>query len=180
MLELFDGIHIVRAADATDALRQLATAGIDPRKPRIAELDTEPGVDDRIALFRRGCAAVFGPSVPLALRLAHARSIVARARAAEPEAIEVGSVRIRRDRREAEIGGAVIRLSETPYRLLTLLASRPGRVVPFHVLASELPRSADESRTGCLRAHLSHLRRRLGPDGPAIQAEAGQGYRLVA
>lgn len=142
-------------------------------------LSREPSVEERIHLLKAGFAAIFGPSDPPALIAAYAAAIRRRADRPCPVVAETTGLRVLRDRREAQVGDQAIMLRETPYRLLTVLAQRFGKIVHSDVLEQLLPRCSHGGRKA-LRVHLSVLRRCLGKHGFKIQAEPGIGYRLVA
>ncbi|MFO1539286.1 MAG: response regulator transcription factor [Chloroflexota bacterium] len=118
----------------------------------------------------------------------HPRELVARVKAilrrTDPAAragrpLVAGDLRIDPRRREVTNAGVPLTLRPREFDLLAALARDPGVVwsrddLLTHVWGTDYP---GETRT--VDVHVSALRTRLGPDGPAIEAVKGVGYRLV-
>ncbi len=118
----------------------------------------------------------------------HPRELVARVKAilrrTDPAArtgrpIVTGDLRIDPRRREVTLAGVALTLRPREFDLLAALARDPGVVwsrddLLAHVWGTDYP---GETRT--VDVHVSALRARLGPEGPAIEAVKGVGYRLV-
>ncbi len=114
--------------------------------------------------------------------------LLARIRAAvrrvpEPErVVESGALRIDLDARQVSVAGETVRLTPTEWRILDLLVSRPGRLVPQGELLRTVWGPAYEKETNYLRVYLSTLRRKLeaDPSRPRhLVTEPGMGYRFV-
>lgn len=118
----------------------------------------------------------------------HPRELVARVKAilrrTDPAArtgrpLVTGDLRIDPRRREVTLAGVALTLRPREFDLLAALARDPGVVwsrddLLAHVWGTDYP---GETRT--VDVHVSALRARLGPEGPAIEAVKGVGYRLV-
>ncbi len=79
-------------------------------------------------------------------------------------------------------GGQPALLTRTEFRVLYVLASNAGRVLPTARLAAYVWGSLDTSRAASLRAHIATIRRKLGlpAQGPgSIQSVRGTGYTLA-
>lgn len=80
------------------------------------------------------------------------------------------------------LNGQDVHLTPTEYRLLSVLASMPGRVFTHRQLLSQVWGEAYVNDTHYLRIHMGRLRAKL-EDQPAsprfILTEAGTGYRLA-
>ena len=79
-------------------------------------------------------------------------------------------------------GGVPSILTRTEFRVLYVLASNAGRVLPTARLAAYVWGSLDTSRAASLRAHIATIRRKLGlpAQGPgSIQSVRGTGYTLA-
>ncbi len=80
--------------------------------------------------------------------------------------------------------GEHVHLTPIEFRLLELLAARPGHVVGFRHLLREAAGydAGDQEAQDIIKVHISHLRRKLSPDvrGSGMIANVrGVGYRLV-
>ena len=111
--------------------------------------------------------------------LERVRARLRRPQMAGESVIEVGALRIDRDRREARVAGAVVDLTRVELDFLLLLAERPGAAVTRRALTERI---LDPDRDGgerTLDVHASRLRKKLGP-GTFIETVWGIGYRLKA
>ena len=116
------------------------------------------------------------------------RELVARAKAilrrSDPtvrssRAIDVGDLRIDPRRREASVAGRRLDLRPREFDLLVALARDPGVVWTRDDLLENVWGTDFPGETRTVDVHVSALRARLAPDGPAIEAVKGVGYRLV-
>jgi len=71
------------------------------------------------------------------------------------------------------------RLTKTEFDLFRALASAPGTTLSHDEIAAALRGSGFTMESACLRSHIAHLRRKLGPAGELIVSERDAGYRLV-
>jgi len=96
--------------------------------------------------------------------------------------LEAGDVVLDTATREARVGGRVVRLTSTEYRLLEELVRQAGRVLPHRYLLQRVwgPEYVDEVHY--LRVFVRRLRQKLGDD-PAhpryIQTDWHTGYRFA-
>ena len=84
--------------------------------------------------------------------------------------------------REVSIEGKKIRLTPTEFRLLTYLARRSGRLVPYAELLAQVWGSGIEQDIDCLRWHIHNLRQKIekDPSHPRyLRGKYGTGYRFV-
>jgi two-component system, OmpR family, response regulator RegX3 len=125
-----------------------------------------------------------------------AREVAARIRAvlrrvgdapAEPAAkdgpIEVGSVRLDRDRREASVDGKPLDLTRKEFELLELLIREAGSVISRERLIDEVWDTNWFGSTKTLDVHVSSLRRKLGDDSQSprfIHTVRGVGFRFAS
>jgi DNA-binding response OmpR family regulator len=101
-------------------------------------------------------------------------------RAARP--FELGQLHIDNRRRHATLAGAVLQLTPTEFKLLTVLAGRPNAVVARGALAERVWGGPEASRGRTIDVHVGRLRRKLRLSergGPRIVAVRGSGYKLV-
>ncbi len=101
---------------------------------------------------------------------------------APPTCLKAGDVVLDTVTREARVGGRVVRLTSTEYRLLEELVRQAGRALPHRYLLQRVwgPEYVDEVHY--LRVFVRRLRQKLGDD-PAhpryIQTDWHTGYRFA-
>ena len=94
----------------------------------------------------------------------------------------VGDVTLNFTTREVRVGGEVVRLTSTEYRLLEVLARHAGTVLPHRLLLEKVWGLEYSKDTHYLKGVVRHLRQKLGEDPEApryIQTEWGIGYRFI-
>jgi two-component system response regulator RegX3 len=104
-------------------------------------------------------------------------------RASAGTPVEVGDLRIDLARHAVEVGGAQVRLTPSEFRLLTLLASRPGEPWTRREIMQHLWQSEYVGDEHACDVHVSNLRHKIERDSSSpqrIQTVRGVGYRLVA
>lgn len=92
--------------------------------------------------------------------------------------LEAGGLRVDLTQHEVTVDGEPVSLTPSEFRILTLLAERPGRVFSRRELLQHLwsSRHVPDERTA--DAHISNLRRKLG-DRHRIVTVRGAGYKLA-
>ena len=101
----------------------------------------------------------------------------------EPEVIRVRNFEIDLERREVRAGGRLVPLTPSEFRILALLARRPGRVVSLNEIFYELHGhlAPEQEVKDNLKVHMWRLRAKLAdvdPDVHAIVNVRGFGYML--
>ena len=123
----------------------------------------------------------FGKAELLARLAAVMRRAEGTGRGREPDGgrLTIGELSVDQSRHEARVGGAVLDLTPTEFRLLETLLRADGAVVPHLRLArAGWPADADPDLLW-LKPHLARLRGKLDAlGGPSIVAVRGVGYRL--
>ena len=81
----------------------------------------------------------------------------------------------------ASLGGEVLKLTPTEYKLLCLLAKDAGKVLTHTYLTNKIWGSSWESDMASLRVHMATLRKKLeqDPQTQFIQTHIGIGYRML-
>jgi DNA-binding response OmpR family regulator len=98
------------------------------------------------------------------------------------EHLRVGALALDLARHEVELEGTTVRLTPTEFRVLVLLARRPGIVVSRRQIMEELWESDFVGDQRAAYVHISNLRRKIEatPDRPErIVTVRGVGYKLV-
>jgi len=168
MLPGLDGFEVCRAirreADTPILMLTARTDDVD------AIVGLELGADDYVTK----------PFNPRAL-VARVKAILRRSdgSVSAGRAIEVGSLRIDPRRREVLLDGRALELRAREFDLLAALARDAGAVLAREALLEDVWGTDFPGETRTVDVHVSELRKKLGPDGPAIEAVRGVGYRLV-
>ena len=98
-----------------------------------------------------------------------------------PSVYNDGQLLIDLENRQVELRGQPIKLTQTEFRLLSILLRKVGRVVTHEDLIREVWGVDSEERLGSLKLYIHYLRRKLEdhPKKPYyLLAEWGIGYRL--
>lgn len=132
---------------------------------RVAGLDL--GADDYLV-------KPFAPS-ELVARL---RAIVRRREGQAAGAVVVGTLFCDWRTGRAQVNERDLNLRPREWAALRVLASRPGQVVDRDLLAAEVFPNDEAPSVNALEIHVGRLRRKLQPDGPAVNNIRGRGYRL--
>ena len=97
--------------------------------------------------------------------------------------IEVGALRVDRDKRAVSVDGKPVQLTPIEYELLRLLAENEGKLLTHPAILRAVWGPAYSEESNYLHVYVSHLRRKIEPD-PArpryILNQPGVGYRLVS
>lgn len=100
---------------------------------------------------------------------------------AEESILQFGPIRIDLTKRQVTRGTEEIHLTPIEYRLLTLLARHPGKVLTHRQILKEVWGPAFVSQTHYVRVRMGDLRKKieLDPARPTLlSTEPGVGYRL--
>jgi two-component system KDP operon response regulator KdpE len=92
-----------------------------------------------------------------------------------------GRLEVDAERREARVGGELVRLTPTEYAVLEILIRFAGRIVTRERLLKEVWGPAGDSEEGSLRVYINALRKKVEADPSApelIVTDPGVGYRL--
>lgn len=96
------------------------------------------------------------------------------------DALQQELVRLYHEQRVLAIDGAPVRLTPLEYRLMTLLAQRPGTPIAFDALThAAFGRDAHSEVRQALEKHMDRLRSKLRPYGATLPCVMGYGYLLL-
>jgi two-component system, OmpR family, response regulator len=162
-------------ADGRDACQSLRSRGIDVPVLFLTARDALP---DRLAGFASGGDDYLTKPFELAELVARLRVQIRRSGATT--AITVGVLTIDPTTHTASDGRSAVPLTPTEFRLLGLLASRPGEAVRRRELARVGWPHGAIVHQNTLDAYIARIRRKLRelPDGPAVETVHGVGYIL--
>lgn len=112
--------------------------------------------------------------------LARLRAVLRRSGGQAPPAsrtLRLGGCVLNLDARRLTRGDEMIALTPTEYAILEYLADRLDRPV-YRSQISDAVLEMEDAHESALQAHVSRLRRKLGPDADRLQTVWGIGYRL--
>jgi two-component system OmpR family response regulator len=162
-----DGLEVCRRIRQRSDVPVLFLTARDDEIDRI--LGLELGADDYVTK----------PFSPREL-VARVRAILKRTAGTAPPSMQVGTLVLEPAARICRVAGRVVPLTATEFRLLELLMSQQGRLVPRTALTASIwgAQSAVSDRT--LDSHLRNLRKKLATVGlaEAIETRHGQGIRI--
>ena len=92
--------------------------------------------------------------------------------------IEIGRLRIDSERHEVLLGGALIELTLTEFRLLRILAANKGRVLTRQQLLNEMTEGSAYIVDRNVDVHIRAIRKKLGDAKEVIKTVRGVGYKF--
>ncbi|NMB16315.1 MAG: response regulator transcription factor [Firmicutes bacterium] len=122
---------------------------------------------------------------PFSLRelLARIRAVLRRSSAAwREERLGIGDLIIDLDKHEVRKAGVKVQLTPTEFKILSILASSPGRVYSRLQLVDAVLGQAYQGYERSIDTHISNLRKKLGDDSAQpryIDTVYGVGYKML-
>ncbi len=171
MLPGLDGLEVTRHLKANASTQQIPIV-ILTAKGEEADVVSglELGADDYVP-------KPFSPRV----LIARIRAVLRRTAEppAEPDArLEVGGLVIHPGRHEVHVAGQPIHLTRTEFRVLQILAQRPGWVFTRCQIADAIHEGDGMVTDRSIDVQIVALRRKLGEAGARIETVRGVGYRI--
>jgi two-component system KDP operon response regulator KdpE len=164
------GTEVCRELRRWSSAPILVLSAVGDEKEKIAALDA--GADDYVTKPFSGDEL-----------LARLRAALRRTAPSGESVIEIGELRIDRDKRSVSMAGNPISLTPTEWDLLRLLAENEGKLLTHPTILREIWGPAYREESNYLHVYVSHLRRKIEPD-PArpryLLNQPGVGYRLVS
>lgn len=171
MLPGMDGLEVCRALKARE---QTASIPVIMLTAKGEESDVirglEMGADDYIT-------KPFSPRV-LSARM---KAVLRRHAESEPgkrSTIDVGGLSIDPTRHEVKVGDDPVALTATEFKLVCLLAQRPGRVYTRQQIIESIHEGFAAVTDRSVDVQIVALRRKLGEAGKSIETVRGVGYRF--
>lgn len=168
-----DGVEVIRALRTWNAVPILVLSARSEELQKVRALDA--GADDYLT-------KPFGsPELMARIRAHLRRRFSAPAESGTPR-FEFAEIMVDFSARQVTRAGQVIHLTPLEYKLLSVLARNPGKVLTHAWLLREVWGNGHAERGHYLRIYMGHLRQKLeaDPARPAhIVTETGVGYRLV-
>ena len=167
-----DGIDVIRRLRKWTQTPIIVLSVRDREQDKIAALDE--GADDYLT-------KPFGSGELQARIRVALRHLVQRDSDDESAVVETGDLRVDHARRRAFLDGAPLELTDTEYRLLSIMIRHVGKVLTYRFLLKEVWGPGYVERNHYVRIYMARLRDKL-KDDPAHQhyivTETGVGYRL--
>jgi len=171
MLPGVDGLEVCRRLKADSATRAIPVVILTAKSEEADVVSgLELGADDYLP-------KPFSPRV----LVARIRAVLRRARHEPPEAlgtIEIDGLHIHPGRHEVLVEGEPVKLTPTEFRVLQILASRPGWVFTRPQIADAIHEGDSLVTDRSIDVQIVGLRRKLGAMGSRIETVRGVGYRL--
>jgi DNA-binding response OmpR family regulator len=92
--------------------------------------------------------------------------------------LEFGNLRLNLAARQVCVEQEEIKLTKTEYDILVYLAERKGRAISRGQIAQHVLPTQENSDVRTVDAHVTRLRKKLGPAAPQIATAWGIGYRF--
>lgn len=167
-----DGVTLIRDLRQWSSVPVLVLSARSTEHDKIAALDA--GADDYLV-------KPFGAGELMARMRAQFRRHLHQTPTGEAE-IHFGTVHIDLIKRQVTRNAEVLHLTPIEYKLLTLLASQPDRVITHQQLLKAVWGPGHTHDTHYVRVHMGNLRKKVEdmPSMPRhLMTEAGIGYRFV-
>ena len=174
MLPAMDGLEVCRTLRGRDATRDVPIIMVTAKGEESDIVrGLEMGADDYIT-------KPFSPRVLLARIKAVLRRAEDEQEAPDPadRTIDIHGIRIDPQRHEVLVDGQSVELTATEFKLLTLLAARPGRVYTRQQIIASIHDGFAAVTDRSVDVQVVALRRKLGPTGASIETIRGVGYRF--
>jgi two-component system KDP operon response regulator KdpE len=157
----------------TDVTRELRTWTEAP----IVLVSAVGDEDEKIAALDAGADDYVTKPFAAGELLARLRAVLRRAGPPGSPVVELGGLRVDLATEKVTVDGRRIHVTPHEYRILSLLARHPGRLMTHRTILREVwgPAYGDESNY--LHVYVSQLRRKLGAG--YLETAPGAGYRLV-
>jgi two-component system, OmpR family, alkaline phosphatase synthesis response regulator PhoP len=171
MLPRIDGLEVCRLLKGDAKTRTIPVIMLTA-KGEDADVVTglEIGADDYVT-------KPFSPRILLARTRAVLRRRAAQA-VGQHDVVTVGAVTIHPGRHEVTVNGRAVELTQTEFRILHLLAGKPGWVFTRGHIVNEAQGADAVVTDRSVDVHIVALRRKLGDAGELIETVRGVGYRF--
>lgn len=168
-----DGIEVIKELRAWSSVPIVILSARSQESDKISALDA--GADDYLV-------KPFGAGELLARIRVALRHVSAAANGAEEGVFSVDELTVDMIHRKVTVSGVEVHLTQTEYRLLTVLINHSGKVLTHHFLLKEVWGPNYVERAHYLRIYMGNLRHKLEKE-PArprfLLTEVGVGYRLA-
>jgi DNA-binding response OmpR family regulator len=141
-------------------------------------LTVRTDLQDRLRCFEFGAADYVAKPFYFEELVARIRSRIRARGVKTPRFVSWADVAVDLEGRTVLVGGIEAGLTRSEFDILAHLLERPGRVASRPTLAKRTARALEEGDVRTVDAHVSRVRKKLGPAGSAIVTVWGVGYRF--
>lgn len=172
MLPGADGLEVCRRLKRDEVTRDIPILMVTARgEESDVIIGLELGADDYIP-------KPFSPREVIArLKAVMRRGVPREGQPASRMRLDIGNVRLDRERHEVQVSGSVVPFTRAEFRLLWTLASRPGRVYTRDELVERITDGEAMIIDRNVDVHVSAIRQKLGKDVKLIGTVRGVGYK---
>ncbi|MGV3484410.1 MAG: response regulator transcription factor [Planctomycetaceae bacterium] len=153
-----------------DVLRSLRTKSSAP----VLILTARDAISDRVRGLDGGADDYLVKPFSIQELLARLRVLIRRSAGIADAVIRIGDVEINLANRTVTKCGEAILLTAREFALVEMLALHRGRLMTRSQIYDRLFGEDDDSLSNLVEVHVSHIRKKLGPD--FISTRRGQGY----
>lgn len=171
-----DGMEIIRSVRSWTQLPIVVVSARTHERDKVEALDA--GADDYIT-------KPFSTNELLArirTALRHTRSRAAGDVSAVSSVFSAGDLSIDYNKRQVQVAGESVHLTQNEFRIVSLLSANAGKVLTYDFILKELWGPVAKGDNQALRVHMANIRRKLekNPAEPQyIFTEVGVGYRMT-
>ncbi len=148
-----DGMRIIRT------IREESPVPIIVLSARITEQDKVEALDQGANDY---VTKPFGPAELLARIRAALRSIIWNSSGDTSKSLVLKDLEIRFDQRQVLVGGQEVRLTQTEYNIVVLLAQHAGKVLTYAAIIREIWGVSDPGSIKKLQVNMANIRKKLG------------------
>ena len=137
-------------------------------------LSARDAVNDRVRGLDSGADDYLIKPFSIVELVARLRALIRRAAGQTSSSIEIGSITIHLSDRTVTKAGEAVSLTAREYSLVELLALHRGKLITRSMIYDHIFGEDDDSLSNLVEVHVSHIRKKLGPE--FIETRRGQGY----
>ena len=142
-------------------------------------LSARDDIQDRIEGLSKGADDYVGKPFSIKELLLRVAALLRRTSAAR-SFVRFGSLLVDRNSLRCYIGGNLLDLTTTEYKILTLLLENKGEILSRNRIVGHVWGRPEESSSRSLDTHMKRLRNKLGRYGDSIGTIRNRGYRFGA
>jgi two-component system response regulator TctD len=176
--ELFDAVTLDLMLPNRDGIGLIAELRKRKFNAPILVITARSEIDDKVSLLDLGADDYLVKPFDLRELEARLRALLRRSGGQASSSIEVGNLALDLAALNASVDGKALELGRREFRLLEILVSHVGKVVPKERLMNQLFNFDETVSINALELHISRLRKKLDGANVEIGTVRGVGYLL--